>query len=77
MEKKYNIFLDTLGCRLNFSETFVIAGAFEALGHRIVQSAEKADLCVLNSCTVTAQSDAKCRQKIRLFKKKIPIAGLR
>ena len=76
MEKKYNIFLDTLGCRLNFSETFVIAGAFEALGHRIVQSAEKADLCVLNSCTVTAQSDAKCRQKIRLFQKKNPHSWL-
>ena len=77
MEKKYNIFLDTLGCRLNFSETFVIAGAFEALGHRVVQSAEKADLCVLNSCTVTAQSDAKCSRKFAFFKKKIPIAGLR
>ena len=76
MEKKYNIFLDTLGCRLNFSETFVIAGAFESLGHRVVQSAEKADLCVLNSCTVTAQSDAKCRQKIRLFQKKNPHSWL-
>ena len=31
--------------KISFSETFVIAGAFEALGHRIVQSAEKADLC--------------------------------
>ena len=72
MRKKHNIFLDTLGCRLNFSETFIIAGAFEALGHRVVQSLEEADLCVLNSCTVTAQSDAKCRQKIHLFQKKNP-----
>ncbi len=76
MKKKYNIFLDTLGCRLNFSETFVIAGSFEALGHRVVQTVEKADLCVLNSCTVTAQSDAKCRQKIRLFQKRNPRAWL-
>ena len=38
MRKKHSIFLDTLGCRLNFSETFIIAGAFEALGHRVVQS---------------------------------------
>ena len=52
MRKKHSIFLDTLGCRLNFSETFIIAGAFEALGHRVVQSLEEADLCVLNSCTV-------------------------
>ena len=72
MRKKHSIFLDTLGCRLNFSETFIIAGAFEALGHRVVQSLEEADLCVLNSCTVTAQSDAKCRQKIHLFQKKNP-----
>ena len=72
MGKKYNIFLDTLGCRLNFSETFVIAGCFEAFGHRVVQNIGEADLCVLNSCTVTAQSDAKCRHKIRLFQKKNP-----
>ena len=45
MGKKYNIFLDTLGCRLNFSETFVIAGCFEAFGHRVAEYRRSRSLC--------------------------------
>lgn len=69
MKKTYSIFLETLGCRLNHSETSMIAGSLVAKGHRIASSISSADFCLLNSCTVTAQSDAKCRQKIRSYQK--------
>lgn len=70
--KTYLIYFKTLGCRLNYSETEIIAGNFKAQGHRIVTKPTEADLCVLNSCTVTSVSDAKCRQHIRSFQRANP-----
>ncbi len=55
----------TLGCRLNQAETALIANRFRDNGYRIVDFGEHADVCVINTCTVTDQADAKCRQAVR------------
>jgi threonylcarbamoyladenosine tRNA methylthiotransferase MtaB len=59
------IYLDTIGCRLNQSEIETMARGFRAAGHEIVDSAELADLAVVNTCTVTNEAAADSRAKIR------------
>ncbi len=54
----------TLGCKLNFSETSTIARLFENKGFEKVKFNEKADIYIINTCTVTAQADSKCRNAI-------------
>lgn len=66
--------LHTLGCRLNQSETHVLREKLVAAGYEIVPFGEAADLGIINTCTVTAQADSKCRQTIRNFVKKNPQA---
>jgi len=55
----------TLGCRLNQAETAIIAKSVKNAGYEIVAFGEPADLTVINTCTVTEQADAKCRQAVR------------
>lgn len=55
----------TLGCKLNFSETSTIARHFEAMGFERVDFKEQSDVYVINSCSVTAESDKKSRNIIR------------
>ncbi|MDR2498191.1 MAG: tRNA (N(6)-L-threonylcarbamoyladenosine(37)-C(2))-methylthiotransferase MtaB [Tannerellaceae bacterium] len=55
----------TLGCKLNFAETSAIAKLFDERGIRRAKGSEKADLCVINTCSVTEAADKKCRQAIR------------
>ena len=55
----------TLGCRLNQAETAIIAKSLRNKGYQIVEFGEPVDLTVINTCTVTEQADAKCRQIIR------------
>jgi threonylcarbamoyladenosine tRNA methylthiotransferase MtaB len=55
----------TLGCRLNQAETAIIAKSVKNAGYEIVDFGEPADLTVINTCTVTEQADAKCRQAVR------------
>lgn len=55
----------TLGCKLNFSETSSIARRFEEAGFDRVDFKQKADVYVVNSCTVTAEGDKKSRNIIR------------
>lgn len=55
----------TLGCKLNFSETSTIARHFEVMGFSRVDYKEQADVYVVNSCSVTAESDKKSRNIIR------------
>ena len=55
----------TLGCRVNQYESDVIAGELEAAGFDIVPEGEPCDVTVVNTCTVTAESDRKSRQRIR------------
>ena len=60
-----NVYLDTVGCRLNQSEIETYARQLTAAGHRLVATMEEADLMVLNTCTVTAAAASDSRQKIR------------
>jgi len=49
-----------------------MAKGLEGVGYEIIKDLEQADLCVINTCTVTNQSDVKCRKKIRAIQKKNP-----
>lgn len=55
----------TLGCKLNFSETSTIGEQFLKRGYEIVDYKEKADIYVINTCTVTDNADKECRQVVR------------
>ncbi len=55
----------TLGCRVNQYESEAIAGLLEADGFTVVPFGEACDITVVNTCTVTAESDRKSRQHIR------------
>lgn len=59
------VFFDTVGCRLNQAEIEHLAGEFRSAGHVIVDSADGADLVVLNTCAVTAAAASDSRQKVR------------
>ena len=62
----------TLGCRLNQAETAIIAKSLESKGFEISDFDGPADLTVINTCTVTEQADAKCRQAVRKVLRKSP-----
>ena len=64
----------TLGCRLNQTESAIMAKGLENIGYQITSDQDHADLCIINTCTVTNQSNAKCRKKIRSLQKKNPTA---
>ncbi len=55
----------TLGCKLNQAETAMMMQDFREQGYTVVDSNEGADVTVVNTCTVTGRSDAKCRRAIR------------
>ncbi len=54
----------TLGCKLNFSETSTFARLLAEWGVTPVKEGETADLCLINTCSVTDVADHKCRQAI-------------
>ena len=62
----------TLGCKVNQYESQAMAQSLEKQGFIIVDPSENADVYVINSCTVTAESDRKTRQAVRKFKKLHP-----
>lgn len=64
----------TLGCKLNFSETSTFGEALAEIGYRPVKSGETADLCIVNTCSVTDVADKKCRQAIHRMVKRHPKA---
>ena len=55
----------TLGCKVNQYETEYVRQALVANDYRDASEGESADLCVINTCTVTNEGDAKSRQLIR------------
>ncbi len=55
----------TLGCKLNFSETSTFAKLLGDMGVMPVEKGECADICLVNTCSVTDVADHKCRQAIR------------
>lgn len=62
----------TLGCKLNFSETSSIGKVLKEAGIRTARKGEKADICVVNTCSVTEVADKKCRQVIHRLVKQHP-----
>lgn len=62
----------TLGCKLNFSETSTFGQMLQDMGVRTVEKGKKADLCLINTCSVTEVADSKCRQAIRKMVKQNP-----
>jgi len=62
----------TLGCKLNFAETSSIGKLLEENGIRKAGKGEKADICIVNTCSVTDLADKKCRQAIRKIRKENP-----
>lgn len=66
------VYLSTLGCKLNESELEDWARRFKADGHEIVANPESADVCVLNTCTVTHVAAHKSRQMARQIARSNP-----
>ncbi len=64
MEKR-RVSFHTLGCKMNFSESSTLARIFEQGGFERAASCVDADVCVINSCSVTEHADKKCRNLIR------------
>ena len=62
----------TLGCKLNFSETSTFGKMLQDMGVRTVEKGEKADICLINTCSVTEVADQKCRQAIRRLVRQHP-----
>ena len=62
----------TLGCKVNFYETEEMIEQFRQRGFEIVDFKEKADVYIINTCTVTNMADRKSRQMIHRAKKKNP-----
>ena len=54
----------TLGCKLNFAETSALGDRLTEAGVRRAKESEVADICIINTCSVTETSDHKCRQAI-------------
>lgn len=68
------IHFSTLGCKVNQYESFAIRAAFESDGHVGTEDPHEADVIVVNSCTVTAESDRKTRQLVRKMRRINPNA---
>ena len=64
----------TLGCKLNFAETSTIQKQLEAAGVETAKSGEAADICIVNTCSVTEVADSKSRQAISKLHRKHPDA---
>ena len=62
----------TLGCKLNYSETSTISRMFEKRGYEKVNFDQKADIYIINTCSVTENADKKCRKIVRDVKKIAP-----
>lgn len=74
MEKQYSVGILTLGCKVNQYESEAISEKLEELGFKITSANDVCDAYILNTCTVTAESDRKARQMIRRMLKNNPCA---
>lgn len=72
MEKQRSVAFHTLGCKLNFSETSMLSRQLEAAGFLKKEFDEKADVYVINTCSVTENADKECRQLVRRIQRKSP-----
>lgn len=62
----------TLGCKLNFSETSTFSKLLQEYGVTNVADGDQADICLINTCSVTEVADRKCRQAIRRMVREHP-----
>ena len=66
----------TLGCKLNFAESSSLAKALLERGHTRAKQGEQADICIINTCSVTDAADHKDRQMIHRIRRQNPLAIL-
>ncbi len=66
------VFFHTLGCKVNQYETQEMREQLNKNGYQVTENEDDADVFVINSCTVTSESDRKTRQCVRHYKKKHP-----
>ena len=66
----------TLGCKLNFAESSALGKALLERGHSRAKAGESADICIINTCTVTDAADHKDRQMIHRIRRQNPNAIL-
>lgn len=72
MAQGKTIAFHTLGCKLNFSETSTLSRLLEAEGFEKKSFDERADVYVINTCSVTENADKECRQLVRRIQRKAP-----
>lgn len=72
MDEKRSVAFHTLGCKLNFSETSTLCRLLENEGFEKKDFDDKADVYVINTCSVTENADKECRQLVRRIQKKAP-----
>ena len=65
MDRKYTVGILTLGCKVNQYESEAISEALQERGFSVISCAYECDAYIINTCTVTAESDRKARQMIR------------
>lgn len=66
----------TLGCKLNFAESSALGKALIERGHTRAKQGEEADICIINTCSVTDAADHKDRQMIHRLRRQNPSAIL-
>ena len=71
-DKKKSIAFHTLGCKLNFSETSTLSRMMENEGFEKKDFTDKADVYVINTCSVTENADKECRQLVRRIQRQAP-----
>lgn len=76
LEKGKTFKIATLGCRSNQYESQAYRDQLEAMGYRMATGDEPADLCIINSCTVTESADKDSRYQIRQLARKNPGAKI-
>jgi len=72
MEKQRTVAFHTLGCKLNFSESSTLSRTLEAEGFLKKEFDDRADVYVINTCSVTDNADKECRQLVRRIQRKSP-----
>lgn len=72
MDQKRSVAFHTLGCKLNYSETSALSRLLENEGFEKKDFDSKADVYVINTCSVTDNADKECRQLVRRIQRKAP-----
>ncbi len=76
INREYTALYHTFGCKLNFAETSAVADAFAAQGVVAAECGQDPDIIVVNTCSVTGESDRKCRSAIRSYHRRYPDAAI-